>query len=168
MKQTLPAACCMPRVAASLFVLPRPAATICSINQSPGASGASTHTHIHRHTYFNNCLHSSCHTWPCTSPPSFALFPPSPLSRRTHHFSLWRPYGPVKPVDLQAHLRICCCSLKGFHSELCAHINTHTAVQHTRTHTTLTNTLLSPCVLKQMLVCVCVSDHGVYMHSDNW
>lgn len=49
MKQTLPAACCMPRVAASLFALPRPAATICSINQSPGASGASTRTHPQAH-----------------------------------------------------------------------------------------------------------------------
>lgn len=45
MKQPSPGARCPPAVAASLFLLPRPVATICSINQSPGASVASAHTH---------------------------------------------------------------------------------------------------------------------------
>lgn len=36
-----------------------------------------THAHIHRRAYFNNCLHSSCHTWPSIPPPSF--FRPIPL-----------------------------------------------------------------------------------------
>lgn len=44
MKQPSPGARRSPAVTASLFLLPWPAVTICSINQSPGAFGAHTHS----------------------------------------------------------------------------------------------------------------------------
>lgn len=179
MKQPSPEARCPPAVAASLFPLPWPAATICSINQSPGASGANahahthacTHTHIHRHTYFNNCLHSSCHTWPSilrSIPPSLFCSPPdaSTIFLRGGHMAQW---------SLWIYRHICvyvATLLKGLHSELRSYTSTALA------HRGLTNTLrchdawLSKrwCCAGPSYMCarVYVCDLSVCMRSDNW
>lgn len=81
MKQPSPGARRPPAVAASLFHPPRPAATICSINQSPGASGTNTHTSTGIHTSTTACTAHATH-----GPPSFALSLPrscSPPDART-------------------------------------------------------------------------------------
>jgi len=85
MKQPSPEACCPPAVAASLFLLPRPAATICSINRSPGASGANTHTSTGIHTSTTACTAHATHGPPSLCHPLLhPSLPPSDALLQTH------------------------------------------------------------------------------------
>lgn len=91
MKQPSPEARCPPAVAASLFLLPWPAATICSINQSPGASGANTHTHTHA------CTRAHTH------PQAYIL--QQLLAQLMPHMALHPPLHPSLPPSLSALLQ---------------------------------------------------------------